>query len=374
MTAAERRSPAAGAARDGSGAPAGGPGRARRLLALLVLGVLTVGVGSLLELTGLASGYLFAALLVGLAAALVLPRSGAAVPDPAFHGAQATLGVVLGTYLDSSSLSALADDWLPVAAVSLATLGISVGVGLALSRTTSVDEPTGTLGMVAGGASGIVAMADELGADSRLVAFMQYLRVLIVVLTAPLIVAVAFPGRHADVVLDDGPLLGDLRWWALTAVVALVGARVGRLSKLPAATLLGPLILAGALALTVAEDFAVPPLLRETAFALIGLQVGLRFTPGTVRTVGALLLPVVGAILALMAASFAMGLGLMATTSATLLDAYLATTPGGLYAVLAVAFGTGADTTLVLAVQTLRLITLVILAPFVVRWIVRRLT
>ena len=50
--------------------------------------------------------------------------------------------------------------------------------------------------MVAGGASGIVGMADDLGGDDRLVAFMQYLRVLIVVLVTPLLVPIAFSGHH----------------------------------------------------------------------------------------------------------------------------------------------------------------------------------
>ena len=53
--------------------------------------------------------------------------------------------------------------------------------------------PTATLGMIAGGASGIVTMADDLGGDDRLVAFMQYLRVLVVVLLTPLLIA-AFGG------------------------------------------------------------------------------------------------------------------------------------------------------------------------------------
>jgi uncharacterized membrane protein AbrB (regulator of aidB expression) len=48
-------------------------------------------------------------------------------------------------------------------------------------------------------------------------------------------------------------------------------------------------------------------------------------------------------------------------------DAYLATTPGGLYAVLAVAFGAGANTTFILAVQVLRLLVAVLLAPLAVR-------
>ena len=98
-------------------------------------------------------------------------------------------GVTLGAYLQSDALTALAGDWLPVALVSAATLALSMGAGLALARYTELDVPTATLGMVAGGASGIVSMADDLGGDDRLVAFMQYLRVLIVVLLTPLLVA-----------------------------------------------------------------------------------------------------------------------------------------------------------------------------------------
>ena len=139
-----------------------------------------------------------------------------------------------------------------------------------------------------------------------------------------------------------------------------------------AGVLLGPMILTGALVLAgPLEGFAVPDLLGQTAFALIGLQVGLRFTPETVRLLGRLTGPVLLAIAALLVASFGLAVLLAATTSATLLDAYLATTPGGLYAVLAVAFGAGADTTFIVAVQTLRVVAMVLLAPLAVRWMLR---
>lgn len=116
----------------------------------------------------------------------------------------------------------------------------------------------------------------------------------------------------------------------------------------------------------------VPPLLRETAFALIGLQVGLRFTLEMVRRLGRLLVPVLLSVVALGGACFGLALALAATTNASLLDAYLATTPGGLYAVLVAAVGTGADTTFVVAVQTLRLLVMIVLAPFAVRLLLRR--
>ena len=59
------------------------------------------------------------------------------------------------------------------------------------------------------------------------------------------------------------------------------------------------------------------------------------------------------------------------TAGVSFRDAYLATTPGGLYAVLAVAVGAGANTTFILAVQVLRLLVAVLLAPLAVRRIAR---
>ncbi len=58
---------------------------------------------------------------------------------------------------------------------------------------------------------------------------------------------------------------------------------------------------------------------------------------------------------------------LSAATGVSGLDAYLATTPGGLYAVLATATGSGADATFVLAVQVLRLFVMLLAAPLVAR-------
>jgi uncharacterized membrane protein AbrB (regulator of aidB expression) len=75
-----------------------------------------------------------------------------------------------------------------------------------------------------------------------------------------------------------------------------------------------------------------------------------------------------------MVACFGLALLLRLTASVSLLNAYLATTPGGLYAVLAVAFGSGANTTFILATQALRLFVMVLLAPLVVRRLVPRRT
>jgi uncharacterized protein len=341
----------------------------RRFAPLVPLGLACAALGWGLDELGLPSAFMFAALLAGLTAALAWPGR-IALPSGTFSAAQAGAGVALGAYVESSSLAVFSDSWLPIVLVSAATLAISVGAGVVLSRLTSLDRPTGALGMVAGGASGIIAMADELGADGRLVAFMQYLRVLVVVMLTPLIAGVAFSSHHQASAASAGPVLGDLRGWVLALAIAALGATAGRAVRLPTGSLLGPMILAALITVLPGGAFDVPPLLREIAFALIGLEVGLRFTVETVREVGRLLLPVLVAILALLALCFGLAVVLAATASVTLLDAYLATTPGGLYAVVAIAFGADADTTFVVATQTLRLLVMILLAPLVVRRLV----
>jgi uncharacterized protein len=330
----------------------------------------TFALGWAFGVAGLPSSYLFGALVVGLTVALVRPGSLVVAPI-AFRASQALTGVALGAYLQSDALQAAADAWLAVTLVSIATLVLSLACGVVLARVTSLDRPTAALGMVAGGASGIVAMASELRADDRLVAFMQYLRVLVVVVATPLLMALAFPGHHAGSPDEGAGLLGDAEGWALSIVLAPAGVVVARYTRLPAGALLGPMLVAGAVGLSLPDGFAVPPVVREVAFAGIGLQVGLRFTLSTVREIGSLIVPVLACIVGLMVTCFGLAVVLDIATSATLLDAYLATTPGGLYAVLAAAFGSGADTTFVLAVQTLRVLVMVLLAPVVVRLLLR---
>jgi uncharacterized protein len=191
--------------------------------------------------------------------------------------------------------------------------------------------------------------------------------VLVVVLLTPLVLAVAFPGHHGGHVAGTSTL-GDPKDWLLAFAVAAAGVAIASLASMTAGTLLAPMILAAVVVLAIpGGEFTVPQLVAQTAFALIGFQVGLRFTMDTVRLLGRLLVPVLLSILALIVACFGLALLLELTTSVTLRDAYLATTPGGLFAVLAVAFGAGANTTFILAVQALRLLVMVLLAPLLVR-------
>jgi uncharacterized protein len=339
----------------------------------LAVAVATVGAGVGFAAIGLPSAWLFAALVVGIAYALTLAdRRPLGLPGVGMTFAQAVVGVELGTSVDADTLSAVAAHWLPVVGVTLGTLAVSLAAGVLMARVVpGLDRVTASLGLVAGGASGIVVMADELGADGRLVAFMQYLRVLVVVLIAPILAHVLLHAHGGTVQTAGGAGLG--RDLLLTIVCAVVGLILARVVRLTAGALLAPLLVAAAVSIAgLAGDALVPGFLQDIAFAIIGLQVGLRFTLATLRQVGRLLTPTLLSILLLVATCAGMAAGLAPLADVSYGDAYLATTPGGLYAVLAAAAGSGANTTFVVAVQALRVFVMVLAAPPLVRLLARR--
>jgi membrane AbrB-like protein len=250
--------------------------------------------------------------------------------------------------------------------------------GLVMGLQRGVSALTGVLAQTAGGASGLVAISRELGGDERVVAVVQYLRVGLVTATMPVVAVVAYGA--ARVGSGSGPTAPGAAppapWWVGLLVVvgcAAVGVPLARALRVPAGSLLGPMVLAGALSLSgLVVGASVPTLLVDLAYAVIGWQAGLRFTRPALRTVLRVLPLAAALILAIVAACAGLGLVLSAATGASLLDGYLATTPGGIYAVLATAISSGGDVTFVVAVQVLRVVLMLLVAPFLARLVGRR--
>jgi len=337
----------------------------------LLVGAATVAASvAAAAAVGLPSPALLAALAVGVCYALTAPRRPLEPPAWSLAASQMLLGVTIGAHLQASTLQEILGNWAPVAFVSAATIAVSIVAGLSLSRLTGLDRPTALLGMIAGGAEGIVAMAGELGTDAQLVAFMQYLRVFVAVVAAPLLAQLLHhpsPGPRATLAPPTGSasLATDL---AFTISCCAAGAFIAQRLAFPASTLLAPLVLAAVLSITGLTDGARPPYaLQQVTFAIIGLQVGLRFTTAAIRRAARLLPALVATIAAILATCAGLGVILSLLTGEALSDTYLATTPGGLAAMLAVVLADGGNATFVLAVQTLRLIAMLLVARPILR-------
>jgi uncharacterized protein len=161
----------------------------------------------------------------------------------------------------------------------------------------------------------------------------------------------------------------------LTALV-LVGATVGRWIRLPGAGLLGPMALTVVLEVTgMSFGLAVPVLLVQVGYMVIGWQAGVAFTTESLRAIGRMLPAAVGLIVVLGVATAGLGVLLAHFTGLTPLEGYLATSPGGVYAVLATAVETGSNVTFIIAAQVVRILLMLFAAPLMARsvvWISKR--
>ncbi len=375
-----------------------------------LLAAFTVGVSVLLDLIDVDAAPLFAGLLVAALLAIVgyapRPRTPAdpstqtataphpdcatepadkatnpdatdppMVPRAAMLAAQGTVGVYIGTMADPTTISGLGSAWLPVLVVGLGTLALSVAGGALLGLHREVDALTGSLALVAGGASGLVALTRDLGGDERVVAVVQYVRVALVTSTIPLVASLVFHASSSNVVVARPTWTEQAAGVALLAICIGVGLPLGKLIHLPAAGLLGPMALATAAELTgIAGDAAVPSVLLAVAYAVIGWQAGLGFTLPRLRAIGRILPAAVVLILAIGVGCTLLGVLLSWWTGESMFDCYLATTPGGIYAVLAAATAAGSNVAFVVAAQILRVLLMLFVAPFAARAAARRLT
>jgi hypothetical protein len=165
--------------------------------------------------------------------------------------------------------------------------------------------------------------------------------------------------------LIDAP--NQVKGAVLMVAVTLLAIQAGRRLHLPTPTLFGPMLVTAALTNSGLTGFTPADTLQELLFTIIGLSIGLRFTHQTLTHIRRLLPLTLATIIGVNLACAALAWTLSCLTSIPTSDAYLATTPGGINAVLATAVATGANIPLISTVQSLRLFAMVALAPLLIR-------
>lgn len=291
------------------------------------------------------------------------------VPHAAFDAAQAAIGMLIAQTFTPPVVASIARSWALMALVVATTIVSAAVAGWVLARFSSIEAETAAWGSAPGGAAAMTALSIDYGADARVVAFMQYLRVTIVVLSASAVARFLLPhGAHP-------PLAGAFAFDPValieTIAVAAAGAWIGTRQKIPAGGLLGPMVLGAVLHGAGIVRLQLPAPLLDAAYLIVGLTIGLLYTRSTVRYVVRVLPQLLASTLVLLALCALSGSLLVATLHVDALTAYLATTPGGLDSVTVIALGSGANVPLVLAVQTLRIFVVVLSGPAVAKLIVR---
>jgi hypothetical protein len=322
-----------------------------------------------------------ARLLGPMVAAIVLSVRGwdLPVPRPAFVAAQGVIGTLIARGVPGSMLSTLSGHFFVFVAGVLVVTVLANGLGWMLSRWRVFPGDTAIWGSAPGGASAMMIMAEAHGADVRLVAFMQYLRVVCVSFTASLVAhwwaggqdhpaAVAAAASHALFVapaswVNVGATLG----------VALGGAVLGQRLRVPAGALLLPMFAGIALQDVAGTRLELPPLVLAVAYTIVGWVIGSRFNRQVLLTTMRSAPKVLASIFTLIALCGCFAAVLVHWAGVDPLTAYLATSPGGADTVAIIAASTTVDVPFVITMQVLRLLFVMATGPAIARMLSRKL-
>ena len=336
----------------------------------LLLSALTVLTTGLFEWMGLPGAFLLGPMIAGIVVAINGATIG--VPGAAFRVAQAIIGAMIASSFTRGILASFLDDWALFLGVTLACVALSGVIGWAICRWRVLPGTAGIWGSTPGAASAMVVMAEEFGADVRLVAFMQYLRVACIAVTASLVTHV-FVGRAADTAPVHAWLVVP-HWtpFAQTLAVVAAGAGLGVLLRLPSGVLIGPMIAGAVAQLSGWLTLELPAWLLAPAFVTVGWVVGLRFTRGVLQHALRSLPYILASIVLLMAFCAVLAWLLARLRGIDMLTAYLATSPGGADSIAIIAASANVDQPFVMAFQTVRLFVVFLAGPALARAVARR--
>jgi len=339
---------------------------ARQAVQWLSLLVATGLLTALLRAMALPAALLLGPMIAGILVAL--GGAGIRMPRPPYILAQAVIGCLIARAATPTILHSLAADGHLFVAVVLSSIAASAVIGWWLCRHGVMPGSTGIWGTSPGGATAMVVMADAYGADARLVAFMQYLRVLCVALAATAVARIWTGGatEGALTVVWFPPLHAAS---GVTAVLIGLGVLTGLRTHIPSGAMLAPLCIGAALRLTGTADIELPQWLLAVSYAVIGWRIGLGFTRDVARYAARALPLILVSIMTLIAFCGGLSWILSWLTGVDALTAYLATSPGGLDSVAVIAATTAVDMPFVMTLQTLRFFLVILLVPPMARFL-----
>ncbi len=344
----------------------------------LQLAILSVLLAALFERLGVPASRLLGPMLAAIA--LTMCGRGSQAGRGAFICAQGAIGCLLGRSVPGSFLDALSAHWGALFLGVTTVTALAYVLGWALSRWNTVPHAAAMWGSAPGGASAMLILAEAQGADVRVVAFMQYLRVVCVSLAASLVAHWWIPDGGApsagSAAAASALLLPPSSWphVAGAMAVAVGGAFVGTWLRISAGAMLIPMVTFIVLQNLAHAPLELHPLMLTVSYAVIGWTIGTRFDRQVLILCRDSLPTVLASTLILIALCAAVGAGLVRWAGIDPLTAYLATSPGGADIVAIIAASTPVDLAFVVSMQVLRLFLVLATAPLIARVLSRSLS
>jgi membrane AbrB-like protein len=291
-----------------------------------------------------------------------------------FHVGQNIVGCMMAASISPAVLASMLDNWFLMAVSVVFAIVVGFCVGMYMTLRKLLPGTTGIWGASPGAAAAMTVMSEAYGADMRLVAFMQYLRVVLIALSAVVVARAIGVDPQGQVMGGMGggvEILRQLSDWSgflPTLALLLASGYLSRRFPFTGGPLLLPLFLGAALQGSGVMRITLPMPLLVTAYALLGWGIGLRFDRQIFFYALHVMPKILAAILVMMGSSACLAVPLVLLAGVDPLTAYLATSPGGMDSMSIIAASSGADLAFVMTIQAGRMILVTLISPPLARF------
>lgn len=304
------------------------------------------------------------------------------------------IGAYVGLQVNRTSLEFLRELPLPVFIISGGMLFLSLAGGALLYWFSDLDMATAFLGSTTGGVAEMALLSMSLGADTASVTLLQVFRLLTAILVTPMVCrkwtewqnrkdgntsspvfTTAAEKRLPSALSDDEDELAaaaprfSLPKLLLLFTIALTGGLTGFFLRMPVGLLTGSMFAVAAAGLLNVELGRVPPVLRTIAQIGIGVVIASNVTLSTLRQFTLLAGPVILLTGIMLLCSIGLAVVLHKMTGWNYPTCLLSTSLGGISQMSIIAEEMGADPLKVSILQTVRLVSILIVLPFIFNYL-----
>ncbi|MFB4163605.1 AbrB family transcriptional regulator [Alteribacillus sp. JSM 102045] len=325
--------------------------------------IIALMLGGILSFLNVPAGWLMGGLLTGIGYGLFIKRL--AFEGWPFRIVLAVVGVNIGFMMQTELFQLISQYFIPLLLSLTFTLAAGVGIGWLMNHWTNLDPLTAYFCCVPGGASEVIALSGDYGADNRVVAAFHTARITFFVLTIPFLAGFFYPDELQG--RTSGFSLEEIELSVLAGLLAaiLITIFLFRLWKVPAGTLFYGIFTGFIISEWVLTGTTVlPSYVGGIGQALIGVMVGIRFDRPTflkLKDIGkpsAVLLGIYFLFSLTLAALFEWMTGLPYMTS------LLSTVPAGAAEMSSTAMALHLEPTLVASLHIIRVVALFLFLPF----------
>lgn len=341
------------------------------MLNRFLLFAMALSLGGLLARMHIPIPFMLGGIITAMSCRLFARGMGVSWPKQWREYALMVAGYGIGSSFSSDAWNNFLAELLGVAEATVVIIGFSMVLAFITSRLTREDLKSCIMGMLPGGLTISMLMAEEdKNVNPNVIVVMQVIRLLGVIVTVPFLVIYLLDAKvlASSIAMPNN---GGVHWLVFVPL-AVLGAFLANKLHIPTPRLLGPILLTAVFSVYMEGVQPVPAPLMAAAQASIGLYMGMQLDAGRIIATKKMVPFILVGTGLMIGISILMAEHLSARYGFSLNTAFLAMAPGGIAEMALAGMSMGEDVAVILTYQLVRVLAINLFIPPLMVWMFSR--